>query len=123
MSNWLFIAAGGALGSVLRYAVHGWVQRLAGHTFPIGTLVVNVVGCLLIGLVAGLASGTIALREPYRLGLVVGVLGGFTTFSTYGLETLSLAESGHLRFAVFNVLLSNVIGLLAVWFGTLLAGK
>ena len=87
----LLIALGGAAGSVLRYLLHGWLQRAAGIRFPLGTLAVNVLGCLLIGCLAALFLAHSQIREEYRLGLTVGVLGGFTTFSTFSLETFKLA--------------------------------
>jgi CrcB protein len=102
---------------VLRYAVHTWVQRLTSTNFPLGTLTVNLVGCLVIGVLAAAFAGPIQIREEYRLGLVVGVLGGFTTFSTFGLETFLLMNLGQLGLAVLNIVLSCSIGLLAVWLG------
>ena len=96
MTKWLLIAAGGAFGSVLRYAVQGWVQRAANGSFPVGTLTVNVLGCMFVGFLAALLTGPVLIREEYRLGLTVGILGGFTTFSTFGLETFVL--TGHRQF-------------------------
>ena len=117
-----FVAVGSAAGGVLRYGLAGLVQRTSGG-FPIGTLAVNVVGCLLIGLSAGAFAGPHVIREEYRLALTVGLLGGFTTFSTFGLETFQLANHGQMRFAAFNLLLSNGLGLIAVWLGYRLAEK
>lgn len=117
MAKFLFVALGGALGSVLRYTVQGWVQRLAGESFPLGTLAVNVAGCLLVGIAAGLFAGSGYLREEYRVGLMVGILGGFTTFSSFGLETYALASAGQLRLALLNITLSCALGLTAVWIG------
>jgi CrcB protein len=117
MLKWTLIAGGGAFGSLLRYALQGWVQRLAGGSFPLGTLAVNVLGCLAIGWLGGFVGGPHLLREEYRLGLTVGVLGGFTTFSAFGLESFHLANGGQLRLAVFNMLLSCALGLIAVWAG------
>ena len=118
-----FVAVGSAAGGVLRYGLAGLVQRTSGGVFPIGTLVVNVVGCLLIGLSAGAFAGPHVIREEYRLALQVGVLGGFTTFSTFGLESFLLANDGQVRFAAFNLVLSNGLGLTAVWLGYRLAEK
>jgi CrcB protein len=117
MMKWLVIAAGGALGSILRYAMQGWVQRWAGATFPAGTLAVNVLGCLAIGFLAAALSGPVIMREEYRMGLTVGILGGFTTFSTFGLETFNLANDGQFRWALANVVLSCGLGFAAVWLG------
>ena len=83
-----------ALGSILRYAMQGAVQGLTGIGFPAGTVAVNVLGCLLIGLLAAMFNGPMLVHEDYRVGLTVGLLGGFTTFSTFGLETFYLANEG-----------------------------
>ena len=123
MLKFLFIAVGGALGSILRYAMQGWVQRLTASTFPLGTFAVNVLGCLLIGLVSGFFAGPQLVREEYRIGLTIGVLGGFTTFSTFGLETFNLANDGEFRLALLNMLLSCVVGFAAVWIGYRLAER
>ena len=120
--KWLLIACGGSAGAVLRYAVASWGQRLAGGTFPAGTLLVNTLGCLVIGFLGALFAGPLLIREEYRLAIVVGFLGGFTTFSTYGYETFALLGEGQWWSAVANVLLSNALGLLALWMGVRLAG-
>jgi CrcB protein len=117
MNKWLLIAAGGALGSLLRYALQGWVQRLAGGSFPAGTLAVNMIGCLLIGFLAAAFTGPLLIREEYRIGLTVGILGGFTTFSTFGLETFMLANEGQWKYALLNVVLNCAVGFVAVWLG------
>lgn len=116
--NLLLIALGGAIGSVMRYAISGWVQRLATgavELFPIGTLAVNAAGCLLIGLLAALFASPHMLREETRLFLLVGVLGGFTTFSTFGLETFQLINDRQWTWAAANVLVTNVACLASVW--------
>jgi CrcB protein len=131
MLKWLLIAAGGACGSLLRYLMQGWVQRVAGgwterlacETFPVGTLAVNTLGCLAIGLLSGFFAGPHLVREEYRVGLTIGILGGFTTFSTFGLESFQLANDGELRLALANVLLSCGIGFAAVWFGYRIAER
>jgi len=115
--KWILIAVGGGLGSVLRYSVQGVVHRLVDTSFPLGTLTVNTLGCLAIGFLAAMFSGPFLVREEYRIGLTVGVLGGFTTFSAFGLETLLAANDGQWRFAVLNVVASCFAGLAAVWFG------
>ena len=114
MLKYLLIALGGGLGSVLRYLLHGSVQRLVGSAFPWGTLAVNVLGCLLIGCLAAVFAVHAQIREEYRLGLTVGVLGGFTTFSTFGFETFKLVEQGAMGLALFYMFASCVLGLLAV---------
>ena len=117
MSKWLLIAVGGALGSVLRYAAQGWMHRWVGGNFPVGTMTVNVAGCLIIGAIAAATAGPALLREELRIALMVGVLGGFTTFSAFGLETFNLANVGQFRLAIANVVLSCSLGLAAVWLG------
>jgi len=116
----LIFLAGGC-GCVLRYGLAGWVQGLTGGRFPVGTLTVNVVGCLLIGLLAVAFTGPMPIREEYRLAILVGLLGGFTTYSTFGYETISLSNSGQFGLAALNLLLSNALGLAAVWAGARLA--
>jgi CrcB protein len=117
MLKLLLIAGGSALGGVLRHLVGGALQRSSDVDFPIGTLVVNVLGCLAIGALAALFAGPLLIREEYRFALVVGLLGGFTTFSSFGLETFQLAAAGQLVRAVLNVVVSCVLGLAAVWIG------
>ena len=122
MLKFLLIAVGGAVGSILRYLVHGSVQRWVdplddGAVFPLGTLTVNVLGCLVIGMLTALFSGPWPLREEYRIGLTVGLLGGFTTFSTFGLESFGLVNQGNLRLALVYVLASCLLGFTAVLVG------
>ena len=116
---WLAIAVGGALGSVARHGVNVAVShRWPFMRFPLATLIVNVVGCLIIGLLAGLVmSERIALRFYWREFLFVGILGGFTTFSTFGLDTITLARTQSLGPAFGNVIAHVGLGLLAVWLG------
>jgi CrcB protein len=119
----LFIALGGGVGAVLRYVVAGWGQRLTDGVFPLGTLVVNVLGCLAIGSLATILSGPLLVREEYRLAILVGLLGGFTTFSTFGYETTLLLGDREWAQALLNLLLANGLGLLAVLVGTRLAER
>jgi CrcB protein len=121
MLKLLLIAAGSAVGGVARYALSGVVQRLTNGSFPTGTLLVNVVGCFLVGLLAAAFTGPYLIREEHRIALLVGVLGGFTTFSAFGLETFLLAADGEFWLAGANVILSTVGGFVAVWFGYRLA--
>jgi CrcB protein len=118
MSAWLAVALGGALGSVARHAVNHVVHtRWLVSRFPIGTAVVNLTGCLVIGLLAGLvATNRIDLRFSRREFVLTGLLGGFTTFSTFGLDTFVLARTQP-EAAAFNVVLQVVGGLAAVWIG------
>jgi fluoride exporter len=117
----LLIFLGGGCGSLMRYWVAGWAHRLSGGTFPIGTLTVNIIGCAAIGFLAPLLTGPVLVRDEYRLALLVGLLGGFTTFSTYGWETLNLANDGQRWLALLNVLASNAVGLAAAWAAARLA--
>jgi CrcB protein len=117
MLKWSLIAVGGAFGSLLRYAIQGWVQRLTDSAFPIGTLVVNATACLAIGFLSGLFASPQLIREEYRIGLTVGVLGGYSTFSTFGLESFNLANDGEFALAALNMVLSCAVGLAAVWLG------
>jgi CrcB protein len=116
MQKLLSIAIGGAAGSVLRYLVSSWGQRAQGG-FPAGTLLVNVLGSLSIGVLAVAFAAPQSVRVELRLLLIVGLLGGFTTFSTFALETFRMAEEGARGRALSNVLLSNALCLLAVWIG------
>jgi CrcB protein len=117
----LIVAAGGAVGASLRYLVSGWLQR--GAVFPWGTLGVNLIGCFLLGFLGAVITGPLLVREEWRLAVLIGLLGAFTTFSTYAWETLLLAEDGRWALAMGNVLLSNGLGLVAVYLGFRLAQR
>ncbi len=117
MTKVLWVALGGGVGSVLRYLVAGVAQQLTASSFPAGTMIVNVIGCFAIGLVGSALAGPILVREEVRLAVLVGLLGGFTTFSSYGWETFALANDGEVARALGNVLLSNALALPAVWIG------
>ncbi len=111
------VAVGGAFGSVLRYGMQHAVQRASGGSFPAGTFAVNILGCLIIGVLAAWTAGPARLREEFRLGLMVGAVGGFTPFSAFGLETFELARDRQLGVALANVVLSCALGVAAVWLG------
>lgn len=113
----LMIVVGGGAGSLLRYFVAGWGQSFGNGSFPLGTLIVNAVGCFLIGVFGAVFAGPHLVREEYRAALLVGVLGAFTTFSTFGWETFALSRDGEMWLALVNVALSNAFGLVAVWLG------
>ena len=118
----LLIAIGGAAGSVLRYLVSGVVQQGAGAgVFPWGTLAVNLLGCFAIGVLAELSESRGVLDAEMRGLLIVGLIGGFTTFSTFANETLSALRESQPLSAAGNVLVSVATGLAAVWLGRLLA--
>jgi len=121
MTKTLLVGCGGFIGSIARYIVGGMVHRFAnGPVFPYGTLVVNVTGCLAIGILAALAEARGILSPGARVFLLIGVLGGFTTFSSFGYETLQLLRDGEALPALANVLLQVVLGLGAVWAGSAL---
>ncbi len=113
----LLIGAGGAAGSICRYLVSHWAQRLMPLAFPLGTLVVNVSGSLLIGLIAGLAGPRELIGAAPRLFLVVGLLGGFTTFSAFSLETVMLVREGQAVSAVLNAFLQVGLSIAAAFAG------
>ena len=117
--TWIAVAAGGALGSVARYAVsHAVHAAWPSLRFPAGIALVNLAGCFVIGVLAGLlAAQRIAAGAAWRDFVFVGLLGGFTTFSTFGLDTLLLARGGAATVALVNVLVQVAGGLAAVWAG------
>ena len=117
MNNVLAIAVGGAFGSVMRYLSSTWTYTRLGSDFPYGTLLVNVVGSLLMGLLYTLLIERSALDPVWRAGLLVGVLGGFTTFSAFSMETMNLIAGGEVGKAAVNVILSVGLCLAATWLG------
>jgi CrcB protein len=114
MSRVLLVAVGGAIGTVARYLLSGAVQR---SFFPTGTLAVNILGCLVIGFVGGLAARPAGLSQTTRIFLATGICGGFTTFSAFGFETMQLIGDGQIWQAGLNIGLQLVGGLGAVWLG------
>lgn len=119
--TYAYILGGAVIGAPLRYFLQGRVQELSSSTMPWGTLVVNISGCLVIGLLATLAEEREMLGREARLFLLVGFLGSYTTFSTYGWETLALLRDNDILRAAAYVGLSTALGLLAVWAGSVLA--
>ena len=119
MFNYFFIAAGGALGSVARFWVSGIVAHRFGETFPFGTLLVNVSGCLIIGFFSTLTEpdGRLLVNPGLRQFFMAGVCGGYTTFSSFSLQTLNLARDGEWFGAGANAIGSLVACLVAVWLG------
>jgi len=112
------VGTGGFLGALLRYGVGGWIHRkLPMASFPVGTLTVNLAGCLAIGLLAGAAESRQLLSPELRLFLLIGLLGGFTTFSTFGFETVAMLRDGEALRASINVALHVIAGLALVWLG------
>jgi fluoride exporter len=120
MDRIIIVGLGGFLGSVLRYLVAGWTHAILGDRFPWGTLAVNATGCFVLGgLVAAASNGTIGPNA--RLFLFIGVVGGFTTFSAFGHETLQLIESGRVQAACVSVAANLGLGVSAVWAGASIA--
>jgi fluoride exporter len=117
----LAVAAGGALGSLLRFWMSSGIYAVLGRGFPYGTLAVNVVGCLAMGLLYVLLLERMALAPEWRAALLIGLLGGFTTFSTFTMETFNLMENGETLKAGLNVLLSVITCVAATWVGVLVA--
>jgi fluoride exporter len=112
----LAVAVGGGVGATLRYILANVGQSWTPSDFPLGTLIVNIIGCALIGFVTALLIGPLSQhREFLRILLIVGILGGFTTFSTFALETFDMFEDGRIRQAVMYIILSNVFGILLAW--------
>jgi CrcB protein len=108
---------------LLRYWLGGIVQNWWGPHFPFGTMVINVSGCLAMGFFAAAWTGPVLVREEYRTAVLVGLLGGYTTFSSFGRETLALIRDGEPWRAGGYVLGSVVLGLIAVWLGAAIASK
>lgn len=120
----LLVALGGAIGSVARFKMSGLVLHVNPNwRFPAGTLAVNLIGCLIAGLLAGLAVKQDIFSPEARVFLFTGLLGGFTTFSAFGLETLLLLKRGETAVAMANVVVSITVGLLVAWLGYELSAR
>ena len=121
MENILFVALGGGAGSVARYLTSQWAAERLGADFPYGTLIVNVVGCYIIGLFMIFATEKYLLPTHWRLLIASGFLGGLTTFSSFSYETLKLAQEGAWSAATINLAANLITGLLATGLGVLSA--
>ena len=117
MQKVLLIGLAGLVGTVGRYALSGVIARRFGETFPAGTLVVNIIGCFLAGLLFYLLQERDLVSPTMRTVVMIGFLGGFTTFSSFGLQTFTLLRDGEFWFATLNIIGSNFLGLLMVWAG------
>ena len=118
MYHVLLAGLGGMLGTILRYllntAVYNWFEY---PVFPYGTFIINIIGCIVIGFLSGLAEFREAFTPELRVFVFIGILGGFTTFSSFGLETFNLLRDGQMLSAFLNVSLQLILGLGAVWLG------
>ena len=115
--NYLAIAVGGAMGACLRFALSEWMLHLFGRAFPFGTLLVNILGSFVIGLLYGLLITEQISPNPWRIFIGIGVLGAFTTFSTFSMDTVLLLQQGDWLKAVANVVLNLVLCLTLAWLG------
>jgi CrcB protein len=116
----VLLLTGGAIGTLARYALAGFTHKVYPGTFPMGTLAVNLLGSLVIGFLWGISESR-NISPNYRSFVFIGLLGGFTTFSTYALETLNLLRDNEIRQAITNILTTNVLGLVLVFAGFLMA--
>ena len=120
--NILLVGIGGALGSISRYLLGTWIQALSRSIdFPYGTLIVNLLGCFLIGLLSQLAEARGAFTSETRAFLFIGILGGFTTFSSFGNDTINLLRAGAAFNALANIGANVILGLVLVWLGRAVA--
>ena len=119
--NILMIGAGGFFGAILRYLVSGWAHRMAGTSFPYGTLTVNVLGSFLLGFFFIIAQERFMISPQIRSFIAIGLLGAFTTYSTYSFESIMLLKEAMYILATLNITLNLVLGLFAVWLGMTLA--
>lgn len=121
MQKIILVGLAGLIGTLCRYWLSGFVARQYGETFPWGTLMVNVVGCFLAGSLFYLMEERFLVSPTLRTVILIGLLGGFTTFSSFALQTFTLVREGEFALAVLNVTLSNLLGLLMLWAGYSLA--
>jgi CrcB protein len=115
--NLLMIGAGGFVGAILRYLVSGWAHRIGGASFPYGTLTVNVLGSFLLGFFFVIAEERFMITPPIRNFIAIGLLGAFTTYSTYSFESIMLLKEMMYVQATLNMALNLIVGLFAVWLG------
>ena len=121
MQNIIVIGVAGLIGTLVRYWLSGIIDNRAGTSFPFGTLTVNLIGCFVIGFLFYAFADEFVLHPTIRSAVFIGLLGGFTTFSSFGIQTFTLLENGQVLWAALNILLSNVGGLVLVWFGYILS--
>ena len=121
MLNLFIIGIGGFIGAILRYIISGFFYDLYGVKFPYGTLAVNIIGCFALGFFITMAEGKFIISPQMRPFAAIGLLGAFTTFSTFSFETLALLQNELYASAFFNIIISVIVGLIAVWAGIVLA--
>lgn len=121
MTRLLFVGLGGFVGTLGRYWLSGFIARRYGETFPFGTLIVNALGCFVIGFLFYVFYERALASPASRTAVFIGLIGGFTTFSSYGLQTFTLVRDGEVFLALVNIVASNVLGLGLVWVGYTLA--
>lgn len=121
MQKTILIGVAGLAGTVLRYWISELVAKQHGGTFPWGTLAVNLIGCFAAGVVFFFTEERLFVNETLRMMVLIGLLGGFTTFSAYGLQSFALLRDGQFGLAILNVATSNILGLFLVWIGYALA--
>ena len=117
MHKTILIALAGLIGTLLRYWLAGFVSKQYGETFPWGTMAVNLIGCVGAGAVFFLTEERFVLSPTLRTVILIGLFGGFTTFSSYSLQTFALLRDGEFGLAMLNVITSNILGLFMVWIG------
>ncbi|MCE9520599.1 MAG: fluoride efflux transporter CrcB [Verrucomicrobia bacterium] len=124
IKTYLMVMLGGTVGVAARMWMSSALGAIFGLAFPIGTLVVNVLGCFLIGVFTGLTGhgGVWQVTPHMQQAITIGALGGYTTFSSFSLQTINLLSTGHFLYATLNVVLSVILCLLACWLGLILAG-
>lgn len=121
MKEVIMVGIGGAAGSILRYLSTQLVQKYYNGHFPLATFTINVLGCLLIGVLIGYFSKTQLLQNDWKLLLITGFCGGYTTFSAFASENLNLINNNQIGLAIFYIALSVFLGIGAVWIGLLLS--
>lgn len=117
MSRIVLIGVAGLMGTLVRYWLSGWADERWGASFPVGTLIVNLLGCLAVGFLFQATEEKYLIDPVLRSAILVGFLGGFTTFSSFGIQTFTLLREGEIFLAGLNVAVSNVVGLILVWTG------
>lgn len=122
-ATWLLVALAGAAGTLVRYGLAGWVQRVAGPGFPWGTLAVNLLGCLLFGLIVAVSEGRALVSPQARLVLLTGFMGALTTFSTFAFDTTQLASHSGWLLAATNIAVQNVLGVMGIYAGLALGQR